>query len=280
MSKCIVCNSNAIERLYTGLLKCRDCGHSFADLLMTDKELFSFYNKKYFFGNEYSNYPADKEIIQKNFKSRLGVIRKYITSSRHHNVFEIGCAYGFFLDIARDVFDTVKGIDVTEDGIDFARKQLNLDVIQADFLEYHFGEQKFDVVCMWDTIEHLRSPHLFLNKIGTHMDRGGLLALTTGDMGSLIARIRKDKWRFIKPPEHLHYFSQKTLKKMLNNYGFDILYNRYCGNYLSFENIFYKLLVLNNRSPLLYNLMRKVRLNKLYLYLKLFDTMYVIARKR
>ena len=47
-----------------------------------------------------------------------------------------------------------------------------------------------DVVCMWDTIEHLQHPHLYIERASANMNRGGVIAITTGDIGSLMARMR------------------------------------------------------------------------------------------
>ena len=279
-NKCIVCDGVFIEPLYQGILQCQGCGHVFADLRLTDKELFELYDEQYFRGEEYWDYASDKRIIQKNFRLRYDVLRSFLEPDRHQSLFEIGSAYGFFLDVVRNDFQSVQGIDITESGTRYAREQLNLNVAQGDLLQYDLGNQKFDVVCMWDTIEHLHSPHLYIEKASEHLESGALLAVTTGDIESLNARIRKDKWRLIHPPTHVHYFSAKTLARMLNNYGFEVIYNRYCGFYRSVENIAYNILVLRQGKRRLFDLLQKTGIANFDLYLNLYDIMYVIARKR
>ncbi len=279
-NKCIVCDSTYIRPFYTGMLKCGECGHCFADLRLTsEEELFQLYNREYFCGKEYCNYIVDKKVLQKNFRLRLEVLRKFLDPLRHKNLFEIGCAYGFFLEIAKDIFYNVQGIDISEDSIRYARKQLNLDVIQGNFLPYNLEDRKFDVVCLWDTIEHLHAPHLYIEKLSRHMESDALLAITTGDIESLNARVKKDKWRLIYPT-HIHYFSKETIRRILDKYGFDIIYNRYCGFYRSIDNIAYSVLVLRKKGKWLYNLLQGSRLTRFDLYLNLYDIMYVIARKR
>ena len=280
MTRCIVCNSTHTKLLYAGILKCQECGHVFADLHLNDEELFEFYSENYFFGDEYSDYLADKRIFKRNFKLRLKVLQTFLDPIRHKRLLEIGCAYGFFLDVVKDQFDTVLGIDITEDGVLYARDQLKLNVINADLLKHGFGDQKFDVVCMWDTIEHLHSPHLYLEKMSRHIGSGSLIAITTGDIESMNARIRREKWRLIHPPTHLHYFSKKALGRMLNNNGFDIMYNRYCGFYRSIDNIAYNILILRKRWPRLYDFLCRSGLTRIDIYLNFYDIMYVIARKR
>ncbi len=188
-----------------------------------------------------------RKLFKKNFKSRLDVLQRFLNPFSYRKLLEIGCAYGFFLEIAKDFFDTVRGIDIAQDGVKYAHEQLKLDVIYGDFLKYNFGTERFNVVCMWDTIEHLPSPHLYIEKISKNLETGGLFALTTPDLGSLNARIKKRRWRFLKPPEHLHFFTMSSLTTLLRKYRFEIIYNSHPGVYLSLDNVIYKLLVLRKK---------------------------------
>jgi protein-L-isoaspartate O-methyltransferase len=279
-NECVVCGSVYAEPLYDGILKCRKCGHIFANLYLSDDELFTLYRKDYFFGDEYSNYIADKKTIQKNFRLRIKILQRFLDPTHHKHLLEVGSAYGFFLDVVRNYFESVKGLDISEDGVRYARQQLNLDVIQADLLTYNLERQTFDVVCLWDTIEHLRNPHLYIQKISECTSQGALLAITTGDIASLNARFRKDKWRLLHPPTHLHYFSRSSLVRMLNNYNFETIYDRYCGFYRSIDNAAYNLFILRYRKPTLYELIKKSGLTRFDFYLNMQDIVYIIARKR
>lgn len=280
MNECIVCNNAQTHPLYSGVVKCQQCGHVFCNRYLDEEELSKLYKKDYFFGEEYSNYLADKNVLQKNFKLRMKVLQGFLEPARHRHLLEIGCAYGFFLDTVRNQFSMVRGIDITEDGIRYAQEQLKLDVVNDDFIRHDFRGMKFDVVCMWDTIEHLQEPQLYLKKISKNMEEGALLALTTGDIASVNARIKKSRWRLMHPPTHLHYFSGRTLTRVLDNYGFDVIYNRYCGFYRSINTAAYTLLVLRNKWSLLYSLLRKTGLTSFDFYSNLYDIMYVIARRR
>jgi hypothetical protein len=105
---------------------------------------------------------------------------------------------------------------------------------------------------MWDTIEHLLKPHLYLEKISRHTRPGGLIALTTGDIKSLNARLMKKKWRLIHPPTHVYYFSLDTLRRLLWRYGFEIIYHKHCGLYRSLDLALYQLLVLRSGTEWIY----------------------------
>ncbi len=277
---CIVCGRDNAAPLYPGLLRCRACDYVFADMRLTDAELFQLYNEDFFTGAEFSDYAADAKFFRKNFALRLRELKKFLDPARHRRLLEIGCAYGFFLDVVRNEFAHVEGIDITDAGVRYAREELRLDVVQADFLAHDYGAEKFDVVCMWDTIEHLRAPQAYVAKIAAHTDRGALLALTTGDIESVNARLRKDRWRLIHPPTHLHYFSPKSIARLLDAHGFDVVYNRYCGFYRSIGNMAYNVLVLRQQKPQLYRPLERLGVGGLGFYLNLYDIMYVIARRR
>lgn len=280
MNKCPACGSSGVRPFYSGLIRCQDCSHVAADVALTDEELAAIYRRSYFFGDEYSDYVAEGRILRKNFALRLEVLRRFLDCSRHRRLLEIGSAYGFFLDTAQADFESVLGIDITEDGVRYARQELKKDVIQGDFLSHDFGSRTFDVVCMWDTVEHLRDPRSYLEKVGDLTRSGTLLALTTGDIGSLNARMQKERWRLIHPPTHLHYFSKKSLAGMLKSCGFEILYNRHCGFYRSIDQMAYNILVLRKKKRRLYEFLEKTPLMTWDIYLNLYDILYVIARKR
>jgi len=277
---CIICGAGSHSVLYPGILKCSSCGHVFANTQLSDSDLAALYKKNYFFGREYSNYLNDKTVLQKNFTLRWKVLKRFLDSQRHKRLLEIGCAYGFFLEQSKPFFSHSLGIDITEDGINHAKNSLGLNVMMGHFPDCDLKNETYDVVCMWDTIEHLREPHRYIQKIAEHTEDGALLALTTGDILSVPARIRKQNWRLIHPPTHLHYFSIETIGKLLKKYNFDVFYCRYCGFYRSIDNIAHNIFVLRHQNQKLYDWLRKWKLTQFYCYLNAFDILYIIARKQ
>ena len=65
--------------------------------------------------------------------------------------------------------------------VSYAKNNLGLDATCADLLQYDLAGREFDVACMWDTIEHLARPDLYIAKLADHMRTGALIAITTGD---------------------------------------------------------------------------------------------------
>lgn len=278
MTRCEVCESAGAEVGYAGLRRCDQCSHVWADLSLDAEALTQLYQRSYFFGDEYASYLDDRRIIEKNFGGRLATLRRFLTPP-HRRLFEVGCAYGFFLNSARGEFASVAGIDVSEDAVAYARRELGLNVSCGDLLSADLPNQAFDVACMWDTIEHLASPRRYLETIAAHMPAGGLVAVTTGDIGSVNARIRKGRWRMIHPPTHLHYFTRRSLSQLLERCGFRVLHVEHCGGYRSVGGMLHNVATLSWHRPRLGAWLQRVT-PALDVYINLHDIMYIVAERQ
>ena len=274
---CIVCDSLVFMRRHKSLRQCLKCGHVIAEIEAEKTSFKDIYSPKYFKGEgDYCDYLGDRKCHEKNFYSRLKDILFYCPKGK---LLEIGSAYGLFLALAKKYYFPL-GYEICKEAADFAKKEFDLNVQSDDFLAANLPEGSFDVIVMWDVLEHLPNPQDFVAKIYRLLKKDGILALTTGDIGSFFARHRGEKWRLIHPPTHLHYFSKKSITRLLSNYSFNILKISYPGYWRSFRFIFYRLFAKGaNHSPLLSKFINVKPLANLSVYFNFFDIMQVIAKK-
>ena len=108
---------------------------------------------------------------------------------------------------------------------------------------------------------------------------GAWLYLTTGDIGSAVARVRGRRWRLIHPPSHLHYFDRRTLARLLGRLGFDVIETRPVGVARSLRQILYSVLVLKLEMPRVYAATKRLIPAGWGFTLNTFDIMQVVARK-
>jgi SAM-dependent methyltransferase len=273
-----VCSGRLGDCRLPGLLQCQRCGFVTADVDVSNAEMQALYGPDYFHGEEYADYIAEEPGLRRNFAARLRTLLTLTAPEARRRLFEIGCAYGFFLAEARPYFCAVGGIDIFREGVLHAREALGLDAVNGDYLEHPLAPDT-DVICMWDTIEHLREPHRFIEKAARDLGPGGLLAITTGDIGSLNARLRGRKWRMIHPPTHLHYFSVATLSKLLERHGFTVVHVEHPGVSRTLQSILYITLVVMRGQHKLYDLLKNIPGLAAPVTINLFDIMYVAARK-
>jgi SAM-dependent methyltransferase len=282
---CPLCGNHDVSPKWNTnhLIACPDCQLVYVDPVPDAEALERIYTQDYFIGgttSDYYDYPGEKQALQANFRQRIGMLQRYSTGG---TLLEIGCAYGFFLELAQHVWQ-VKGSDISADAVEYARTQLGLDVESGSIESLTLPAAAFDVVAMWDTIEHLYDPVLAVQKAGAALRPGGLLALTTGDIGGLLPRIQKTGWRLYQP-NHLYYFSKPSMTHLLDQAGFDLEYFGYEGVYRTPREMS-KVLVWGRehvqgwRSRLHELLRRGGRIMDIPIPLNTFDIMFVIARKR
>ncbi len=282
MKKCIVCNGSTFDFIYKDtLMKCSNCGFVRASQEFDQNDLREVYSEKYFKGEEYLNYQADKSILQLNFKRRLENFLNKVDGKTVANVLELGCAYGFFAEIINKYLKTdYIGFDIVAEAVAYGRGQLKQNLVCSDYLDSKVQPDTYTDVFMWDVIEHLADPDKVLGKISKEIKMGGRLCLTTGDFESLLSRLQGARWRMVHPPSHIQYFSPRTMTIFLSNYGFDVLKISYIPVYRSVQQIFYSLCLLNKNPRAL---MRKIS-DKIpsswYLKINTFDIMEVLALKR
>ena len=82
----------------------------------------------------------------------------------------------------------------------------------------------FDVVTAVGLIEHVVDPHKLMRIVGELLKPGGLFVVQTPNWGSMLARIMGRYWFPIAAPEHIHYFSHKTLAQLGEAFGFEFVY--------------------------------------------------------
>ncbi len=275
---CAGCGGADAAPHFRDLVTCTTCGLVYYPWRLTREEVARLYAEDYFKGSEYFDYLADRAAHEANFRRRLRQLAPWVPEGKQ--LFEIGCSYGLFLNLARERWP-VSGCDVAVEPCRHARQQLGLDVSCTDFLDVPLQQGAVDAFCMWDTIEHLDDLEAYLDRVAELLAPGGILALTTGDLGSLLARWQGPRWRQIHPPTHLWYFSRATLRRTLERFGFEVVSERAVGMARSVGQIVYSLTSLGRPEPSwVHRLCVRSGLARWSVSLNTFDLMMVVARRR
>jgi len=230
------------------------------------------YAEGYYHGQVYADYVGDRPAIHRNAARSLGELEQAVAGRR---LLDIGCAHGFFLEAARARGWSVRGIEVSEYASEYARRELDLAVDTGSIVTPPADLGTFDVVTLWDVIEHLERPDLALASVREHMDARGRIVITTGDYQSLLRRLTGRRWRLFSDPTHLFFFDERTLSRLLLAAGFEVLSVRHRGKYVS-------LAMGLHQSPLPFagalNRWLERRGWKPHVYVNLGDVMTVVAR--
>ena len=175
----------------------------------------------------YNNYfsPEIRNEIERVFTLNLSDLgffdyEKTLNDNRHS--LDIGCAAGYFVAYLAGRGWNAEGIDISSECITFSQNTLKLNTECNDYLTRQYSE-KFHLVTLWASIEHLHDPRAVIEKAYNDLHENGYLYISTCRVGGFNAmKLFKKKWRFYNFPEHLYFFSHRTISKLLADHGFKI----------------------------------------------------------
>jgi len=222
------------------IYRCDDCNLLFVYPQPSPDELLRIYDNSYFKrGNKYltMNETESRSRNLDNDKRKIDVIKKHKETGK---LLDVGCAMGDFLYLARQEGFDVAGVEISTSCTDYVKNKLGIDVHSGDLLSAQLPSNTYDVVTLWDVIEHLRNPAETLNETYRILRPGGILCFSTGDIDSFYARIMGRFWHLLTPPQHLFYFSAKSIKKILDRCGLAINQIAYPGKYATCDFVLFK----------------------------------------
>lgn len=226
---CNLCGSNNVRLRYQidrfHIVRCIQCDLVYVAEEITDQELIGYYGEAYYTGAQdkgYADYIGRRELRKEYFRSMIPRIRRHLRVEAPR-VLDVGCAAGFFLEVAREQNWEAQGVEISAYAADYARSRLGLNVFTGSLAEAQLSSCTFDLISFWDVIEHVGDPLKALRLSYDLLRPDGLLVLSTGDISGFTARVYGRQWGLLAPPGHLFYFSRETSFAMLRVAGFAVL---------------------------------------------------------
>jgi SAM-dependent methyltransferase len=261
------------------VVACRGCGLLFLSPRLTPERILALYQDAEYYesgvaGRGYDEYLAVRENWLRTFRSRLRAIRRHQSAGRS---LDVGCGPGFFLDAAAPLGYEAWGLDPSAYAVALAR-QAHGDRVRQGLLETAaFPSAHFDLLTAFDAFEHVYDPPAFLEAAHGLLAPGGVLAITTPDAASLLARVSGRHWVSFKIPEHVFYWSPATIRRALQP-RFEVLELTSAGQYATAGFLLRRVLRLGADTP---RALRPIvaALNRISLYAN-NGSLTVIARRR
>lgn len=285
--RCYVCQ-NATYKFLTKLgftiYRCVSCGLAMTDLSEDYRDFVKrHYTGKYFTGDPgrsaYTNYEHDKPFIVRNLNKYFDKLSKWKSSGK---LLDVGCALGFGVETALARGYDAYGFDPSSYATRRARSLVEARRIKTGMVaDVSYKEGSLDVITLFDVFEHLADPKTDILKLRGFLKEEGVIMIATGDTESFLAKVLGRRWTFYVPPQHLFFFSQKTLSNFLLNLGFEPLEWFRIGKWLSVSYVLHLARTTGESkvAQLLYPLVSNSVIGNLPLYLPVRDNIVVIAKK-
>lgn len=283
MFECRLCTSKDIFVKYKfnscSVGCCRKCG--FVQVLEkpNNEELFEIYNPTYF---KRGKYVQDRAVDLEN-KRRIAWLKQNGVK-KGGRVLDVGCATGHFIKMAKNQFD-MWGLDISEFAIEQAHLN-NPEIAQqiqvGKIEEQDYPDNFFDAIVLWDVMAHLWDPVGTVRRLVKILKPGGILAISTLNIGALTAHLMGKHWHFMTVPEHLSFFNRQTINHLFKMVGLNPIRWITRGKWVSTDFLLSKI---NKTFPKLLPgfltryIQQKPNIASIILYIPTGDIQYVAAQK-
>lgn len=200
------------------LSKCSKCKFVFAHQIPSHRELENHYEG--YGRNDYLS-----PITVKRYNELLDQFEPYRKTNR---ILDVGCGIGYFLEVAKKRGWEVYGTEYTGEAIKICAEK-GIKMYKGDLKSNMFEKEAFDVITSIEVIEHLSHPAEHIQLLKSFLRNGGALYVTTPNFNSLLRRHLGQNWNVIAYPEHLSYFTRKSITSLLKKKEFRIKYAKTHG---------------------------------------------------
>ena len=207
------------------IVQCRRCGLTYANPRQDGAQILETY-----VAVQDPLYVEEREGRVLTFEHHLRPLERLTGPPGGRMLLDVGAYTGVFVEIAARHGWDAWGVEPSRWAVAEARKR-GLNVLQGTLDTAELPAGAFDVVTMWDVIEHLTDPLETLRQAHRLLRPGGLLVVHTIDIGSPFARLMGRRWPWLMEM-HLYYFDRRTLRQMLEKAGFSVSDIRAQGRYL------------------------------------------------
>jgi 2-polyprenyl-3-methyl-5-hydroxy-6-metoxy-1,4-benzoquinol methylase len=204
------------EKYDVTFLKCRRCGFVYLPWHYRKNISYTDYKdeavlKQVRAGNDWLK-------IQRHLL-RFKLIQRYQPDGK---LFDLGVGWGHFLLAGQQLGYDVYGIEISQNPYTYAKEDLKLPVDHIDFFAMDKPAGSYDVITLWDVLEHIDEPDKMVDRMAYLLKPGGYVFIQVPAIDSYIARNQGVNWKMIGL-DHVNYFSKKTITQLLERYGFEVV---------------------------------------------------------
>lgn len=200
------------------LARCKACSFIFARLIPDESTLMK----------HYQGYGRNDFLSPITIKRYHELLDRFEPFRKTGKILDVGCGIGYFLEEAAKRGWEVHGTEFTDRAMEICT-QKGISMKQGPLNPDLYNPQSFDVITSFEVIEHINNPHTDIQHFATLLRAGGLVYITTPNFNSLSRIITGNKWNVVTYPEHLCYYTPRTLRFLFQKHGFDVMHLQTTG---------------------------------------------------
>ena len=223
--RCLLCGGLRHRPIFnefgTDILRCRGCHHVFSSFA-ANPHYDEFWGEQIATGDHFYWNKARSRMHQDFFERFL--------VGRSGRLLDMGCGLGFFLKAMAPYADwEAYGCEISPAAVRYARDTLGLtNVIRSRLEDVDLPPSTFDIITIWDVIEHLLRPDPLLRACHALLRDGGICFIRTPNISVQLPRARLQKLlrgmqpdvAYLQARDHLHHYSMSSIRRLLERNGF------------------------------------------------------------
>jgi len=233
---CDGCGSSQSDYLFEGpdrllnlpgqfrMVRCQECGLIRQQPRLAWESLKNYYTEAY---APYTPLLREEPSVWRRLDKRYGMWKQLRLVERFQHggrLLDIGCGTGHFLEEAKlSRRWEISGVEPNATAAAYARQALPANIIEGRFSDTTFQPNSFDVITMWNVLEHVSYPLADLRRARALLRDQGWLVFTVPNVDGLEARLFGPYWVGWDLPRHLYLFPRAQLRTLLNAIGFQLV---------------------------------------------------------
>ncbi|MEM7467081.1 MAG: class I SAM-dependent methyltransferase [Pseudomonadota bacterium] len=216
MIDCPVCAGHSFSHLFTkqneDFVVCDSCGLMLINPRPAMQLVKETYDQDY---SEHYIQKAEKKL--KRCANWVARVKKQFQPTGRW--LDVGCSAGFVVKAAEQAGFDAYGVELERAAVNYASEHLNLSQVRAGTLEeQQYPDNYFDVISMYDVIEHVPNLNSIVAELKRLLRADGVIEIRTPDLGHWQTPKVLSNWKEVKPSEHLYYFDKRTLVQLFSNH--------------------------------------------------------------
>lgn len=199
------------DRVHFAIVRCRGCGLVRSDPVVPAGVLGGLYAQAGF------TYASELAALRATYGRYLRKLAPHL--ARRQSLLDIGCGNGFVLEAALEQgYAEVRGVEPTVAAVDAAAPAIRDLIVAAPMREGLFAPEQFDVITLFQTLDHLADPNAVLAEAVRALRSGGILLCLNHDVEALSARVLGERSP-IYDLQHMYLYSHSTLTRLVEKHG-------------------------------------------------------------
>ena len=227
--QCPVCSSTSSTKEFSkfgmDIVRCNECSARFVTRIPADMDDICSDAEQL----PLSIYMERSSYRKERFgRERIKLILDYVNGNKPGRLLDIGCGTGWFLDVAKEYGFEVYGQELGKELAHWTAKQLGIEVFNQPVRGLP-ESMKFDVITMFDVLEHIPDPLELLLDCKDRLNNNGIIVIFAFNFDSLSIGVAREHSNLVCPTEHLTYFTEKSIRVLSERVGLELVYFKTCG---------------------------------------------------